>query len=90
MITVNAKIAGLVTRHSFQSGNVSYALDVVILGKRFSLPVDEDFVARLDQMLDPAEHTEDPMRHEVPQEYAFGAVDDRDPNDYSVEEIEQL
>lgn len=88
MIGVNAKIAGLTTRHSFQSGHVSYALDVVILGKKFSLPVDEEFVARLDQMLEP-ESVE--MSHtSIPQEYAFGAVDNRDPNDYSVEEIEQL
>ena len=88
MIGVNAKISGLTTRHSFQSGHVSYALDVVILGKKFSLPVDEEFVARLDQMLEPegVEH-----RHaDIPAEYAFGSVDDRDPNDYSVEEIEQL
>ena len=88
MIGVNAKISGLTTRHSFQSGHVSYALDVVILGKKFSLPVDEEFVARLDQMLEP--ESVDHRNADIPSEYAFGSVDDRDPNDYSVEEIEQL
>jgi hypothetical protein len=91
MIPVSAKITGLTTKHSFGSGRVAYALDVVILGKRFSLPVDEEFVARLDQMLEPtASHD---LEDETASEYVVGAVmnrEDRDPNDYSVEEISQL
>lgn len=91
MIPVSAKITGLTTKHSFGSGRVSYALDVVILGKRFSLPVDEEFVARLDQMLEPAaSHVTDDEQDAHAAEYGFGAVEERDPNDYSVEEISQL
>ena len=91
MIEVPAKITGLVTRHNFQSGRVAYSLEVVMLGKRFNLPVEEEFVARLDSMLEKEEvgaiepaHEEDPS-----QEYGFGSIE-RDPSDYSYEEIEQL
>ena len=91
MIPVNAKITGLTTKHSFGSGRVSYALDVVILGKRFSLPVDEEFVARLDQMLEPSPTDEqDDLSGAHASDYGFGSVEERDPSDYSVEEISQL
>lgn len=91
MIPINAKIAGLTTKHSFQTGRVTYLLEVVILGRKFSLPVDEEFVARLDQTLEPEQVSEMPpsSASEVPQEYAFGSVE-RDPEDYSYEEISQL
>jgi len=92
MIEVPAKITSLVTRHNFQSGRVDYLLEVSFLGKRFDLPVEEEFVARLDSLLGAEEVNaiEPQATHEDEGGgYSFGSIE-KDPNDYSFEEIEQL
>ena len=56
MITLPCKITSLVTKHNFSAERVDYYLELVLLGKKFTLPVSEDFVARLDSSLEgPAE-----------------------------------
>lgn len=99
VIRLPATLIGLTTRHNFHKGRVDYAIEIVILGKKFTIPVTEDFVARLDATLD--EDTSIPQRQspvqqnmfddedDTPDGYSLGSLE-RDPEDYSYEEIEKL
>jgi len=102
VIRLPATLVGLTTRHNFHKGHVDYAVELVILGKKFTIPVTEDFVARLDATLDEdAPIPEVPDRRasgymptfndeeDTPDGYSLGSLE-RDPEDYSYEEIEKL
>ena len=99
-VKIPTTLVGLTTRHNFHKGRIEYSIDLVILGKKFNLAVPEDFVARLDAMLEndavpqqPRE-TEQPQvfeeeHEEIPSGYSLGAIE-REPEDYSYEEISKL
>lgn len=101
VIRLPATLVGLTTRHNFHKGRVDYAIEVVILGKKFTIPVTEDFVARLDATLDedaPIPEQQDRRAQAqqqfeeeegTPDGYSLGSLE-RDPDDYSYEEIERL
>lgn len=99
-VKIPTTLVGLTTRHNFHKGRIEYSIDLVILGKKFNLPVPEDFVARLDAMLEndavpnqPKEVEQHQVfeeeQEEIPSGYSLGAIE-RDPEDYSYEEISKL
>jgi hypothetical protein len=99
-VKIPTTLIGLTTRHNFHKGCIEYSIDLVILGKKFSVRVTEDFVARLDAMIenDVVPQTQNEVmtqQHEVddhediPSGYSLGALE-RDPEDYSYEEISKL
>lgn len=101
-IRIPTTLVGLTTRHNFHKGRVDYAIEIVILGRKFTVPVTEDFVARLDAALDEDVTVPDRQEHPVheqrdmfeedermPDGYSLGSLE-RDPEDYSYEEIEKL
>lgn len=98
-LKIPTTLVGLTTRHNFHKGRIEYSIDLVILGKKFNLAVPEDFVARLDTMLENdtvPHHTEETEtrvfeeeQESVPSGYSLGAIE-RDPDDYSYEEISKL
>jgi len=96
VIKLPATLIGLTTRHNFHKGQVDFAIEVVLLGKKFTIPVTEDFVARLDATLDedaPLPQRQEQERpvdlDEIPDGYSLGSLE-RDAEDYSYEEIEKL
>lgn len=101
VIRLPATLVGLTTRHNFHKGHIDYAIEIVILGKKFTIPVTEDFVARLDATLDedapiperqerrPPEQQSMFEEEEAPDGYSLGSLE-RDPEDYTYEEIEKL
>ena len=100
-IRLPATLIGLTTRHNFHKGRVDYAIEIVILGKKFTVPVTEDSVARLDSTLDedapvpnheehrPEQQNMFSEEDDVPAGYSLGSLE-RDPEDYTYEEIEKL
>ena len=102
VVKLPTTILGLVTRHNFHASRIEYMIDIVILGKKFTIPVTEDFVSRLDSVLEadsaPVENTpeqttvdQSSMFREdaIPAGYSLGSLE-RDPEDYTYEEIEKL
>lgn len=101
VIRLPATLVGLTTRHNFHKGRVDYAIEIVILGKKFTIPVTEDFVARLDATLDedapipesrerrPEHQSTFEEEESTPDGYSLGSLE-RDPEDYTYEEIEKL
>ena len=94
MITLPAKVVSLISKHNFANSRLEYMIEIVILGKKFNIPVTEDFVNRLDQAVDPVEPEPQPRQEHIefpstPEGYSLGDLE-RDPNDYSYEEIENL
>ena len=102
VIRLPATLVGLTTRHNFHKGRVDYAIEIVILGKKFTIPVTEDFVARLDATLDEDAPIPERREHRPPEQqsmfeeeegtpdgYSLGSLE-RDPEDYTYEEIEKL
>lgn len=97
MINLNAKVISLVTKHNFQASRIDYAIEVVLLGTKFTVPVSEAFVERLDNAVEPEEATPPPRvsprrQHgmdDVPSGYSMGVLE-KSPEDYTDEEIELL
>jgi hypothetical protein len=102
VVKLPTTILGLVTRHNFHASRIEYAIDIVILGKKFTIPVTDDFVSRLDSVLEadsaPLDNTPAPQptnqenlfeQDAIPPGYSLGSLE-RDPDDYSYEEIEKL
>lgn len=95
MIKLPVNIVSLVTKHNFQASRVDYAIEIVLLGSKFTVPVSEAFVERLDRAVEPDEPRprQAPMREEyeedVPQGYGLGVME-KNPEDYTDEEIERL
>ena len=100
-VKIPTTLVGLTTRHNFHKGRIDYSIDLVILGKKFSVPVPEDFVARLDSMLESDVITQQPDHHQhsdhafedeqepTPAGYSLGSWE-REPEDYTYEEISNL
>lgn len=97
MITLPCKITSLVTKHNFAAERVDYFLELVLLGKKFTIPVTEDFVARLDSSLEgPNEGPRHPARPQAPSipegfeiDPSIGDIE-RDADSYTDEEIALL
>ena len=85
MITVPVKISALVTKHNFAAARMEHLVEFVLLGKKFTVPVSEEFVARLDNMLAGGE--QGGQEEYVPEGYALGHID---PSDISDEELAKL
>ena len=95
MIKLPVNIVSLVTKHNFQASRVDYAIEIVLLGSKFTVPVSEAFVERLDRAVEPDEPRprQAPAREEyeddVPQGYGLGVIE-KNAEDYTDEEIERL
>lgn len=99
MITLPVKISALNTRHNFNAGRVEYALEIILLGKKFSLSVNEEFVASLEHAMDPSaqiarpEPEEEKPRRPVPRLPRRRPRDEEDeedlPHGYAVGGVER-
>ncbi|MGA1353390.1 MAG: hypothetical protein ACO32I_01195 [Candidatus Limnocylindrus sp.] len=99
MLTLPVKIAALNTRHNFHAGRVEYHLEILLLGKKFSLAVNEEFVASLEHAADPSAQIAQPdpeprARRPLPRARAAQQqthdIDDEDmPHGYSVGGVER-
>lgn len=99
MITLPVKISALNTRHNFHAGRMEYTVEIMLLGKKFSLSVNEEFVASLEHAADPTSqiaHTEEePPRRSLPRRPVARRqpdIEDEDedmPHGYSVGGVER-
>jgi hypothetical protein len=97
MITLPAKVISLVTKHNFHASRVEYAIEIALLGSKFTIPVTESFVERLDNAVEPQESPAPRQREreyadyedDVPQGFSMGVLE-KSADDYTDEEIERL
>ena len=94
MIKLPVTIISLVTKHNFQAERVDYAIEIGLLGSKFTVPVSEAFVERLDNAVDPEQPRSMPTHREefaedVPSGYGIGVLE-KSADEYTDEEIERL
>ena len=94
MIKLPATIISLVTKHNFQAERVDYAIEIGLLGSKFTVPVSEAFVERLDNAVEPESPRGAPVHREeftedIPSGYGLGVLE-KSADEYTDEEIERL
>ena len=94
-IRIPCNLTAIVTRHNFVSNAPDYQVEFTLLGTPFRVAVPEQFVARVENLLseDVPEPQDAFVANDVvdsPEGYHVGVVDDKNPEDYTDEEISRL
>ena len=93
MINVPAQIISLSTKHNFVKEAIEHEIEIAILGHKHHVVVSEEFVAHLDAALAQTDvGPKERHSYDNDEEFRLGSVHERerDPGDYTDEEIRQL